>query len=633
MSALFGLLRLDGAPADPGDLARLGAALAAFGDGETIRLEGPAGLGLRTRGEAPGPGVLAPAAGGSGLCLAAARLDDPAALAEALDLGPEARAWRDADLVAAAWRRWGEACVDRLSGDWAFAAWDPAARRLLMARDHHGNTGLAWHQDGRRLAFATTPAALLALPDTPRRPDLLRVAQMLVAWPGDGVRAYHEGIRFLPPGHLLVADERGATVRRHWFPERAGPLALRRDEEYVEAFLELYLRAVDARLREAGPTVAATLSGGLDSGSVVALAGPALAAEGRRLEALTAVPRLEAPGRWPDGIAPNEWPLAAATARRAGAAAHLPVKAPRGGLLDSVRRQVEIHGAPGFGVANYHWLLPLLDLARARGASVLLTGQQGNATVSFMGDPTWFWTSLAQGAWGEAARALAQAEPGPWLAFKRQVLRAPLKGPLLAWRRRRALAAEVWLGESALAPDLARALRLGPRMAEAGHDPTFATWRGSLALVLLQPGRNEGGAVWQALGAQAGLDVRDPTADRRLVEFCLRVPPSQWRRRGQDRWLLRRAFRDLLPPEVLGKAPRGLQASDLAERVLEEREAFREVLADLEGCPAARDCLDLPRLVRVLEGLDPARGRDAYAEAGCILLRGISVGMFLQRNS
>lgn len=627
MSALFGLLDLEGGPADRSDLARLSRALDVFGAAETCRLDGPVGLGMRGREACPEPRE-----DWAGLCLAAARLDDPEGLAEALGLAAAAgRARDDASLVAAAWARWGEACVDRLCGDWAFAAWDPASRRLVLARDQHGNTGLAWHAGSRRLAFATTPAALLALPDVPRRPDQLRLAQMLVAWPGDGVRTFFEGLQALPPGHFLVADGRSITVRRYWFPEAAEPFQFRRDSEYPEAFLEVYERAVASRLRGAGPQVAATLSGGFDSGSVVALAGPLLAAEGRRLEAYTAVPRLDVTGLWPESVAPNEWLLASATARQAGVAAHLPIKAPRGGLLASVHRQVEIHGAPGHGVANYHWLLPLLDLAKQRGASVLLTGQQGNATVSFPGEPSWFWSSLGRGAFGEAWRALARAEPDPWLALKRQVLRRPLKGPLEAWRRRRALRREDWLAESALAPSLSRALDLGRRMAEAGHDPTFASPGPSLALALLLPGRNEGGAVWQILAEQAGLEVRDPTADRRLVEFCLRVPPSQWRRRGQDRWLLRRAFRDRLPAALLGQAPRGLQASDLAGRVIEERDAFREALSDLEACPAARECLDLPKLKTLLDGLDPSRAWASYDEAGCILLRGISAGMFLRQ--
>jgi asparagine synthase (glutamine-hydrolysing) len=633
VSGLFGVLRFDDAPVRAADLARMGSAMAFYGDGGGTWLEpGPApgiGLGCRLRPVTAEDAFDAqPLVTADRTLVFAGRLDYRGELAA--DLGipvQECAALPDSALVLQAHRRWGEACVDRLAGDWAFAVWEPAERRLLVARDHHGNTGLYWHQDAHRLAFASSLKALLALDDVPKRPDLLRLAQLLCAWPGDGLRSAYEGLQPLPPAHRLQVSARGAETRRTWFPEAAEPLQLARDADYVEAFLEVYGAAVDARLRAVRP-VGATLSAGLDSGSVVALAAPLLAARGRELEAFTAVPRGEDASPLPDHVLANEWALAHATALQAGVGAHHAVAAAGAGLLESLQRQVDLHDGPGFSGANYPWLLALLEEVRRRGCGVLLTGQQGNGTVSKSGEASLFWPSLLRGEFRDAGRALGEAEPNAWLALKRQVLKPLLLPALQAWRRRRA---RPWLLETALNGALAKDLELAARMRAAGHDPALLAPAGRADLAILDLGRNGVGAIWHELGAAFGLEVRDPTADRRVIEFCLRVPDLQLRHRGQGRRLLRRALADRLPPEVLAAGRQGRQAADLGLRVLAEKPELEAALAALGRQPLAARTLDLPRMAKVLAEVDPGLTNAAYGDCGCILLRGINVGLFLNR--
>ncbi len=569
--------------------------------------------------------------GGRRVMVAAARLDNREELAAQLGISShEARSLPDSALIFRAHEKWGEACVDQLSGDWCFAVWNAPDQRLLVARDHHGNTGLYWHRDGKRLVFATSLKALLALPDLPKRPDLFKVAQTLVAWRGDGIRTSYEDIQSLPPAHLLRVSRSGVEVRRYWFPEHLGALSLRGDEEYLEQFLEIYGSAVKARLRSAKP-VGATLSAGLDSGSVVALAGPLLAGRGSKLEAFTAVPRFEVQPTIGPRLMGNEWELAHATASMAGVAIHLPVAAEGAGILGSLQRQVEIHDGPGLSGANYHWMLALLELARERGLGVLLTGQQGNATVSFNGKEAWFWSSLFHGDIREAWLALSRSEPNPWLGFRQQMLRPIFRPAMKAVRRQRALKREVWLQESALSPELSHELNMAERMNECGHDPTFANSSQAENLLLLGLGQNAVGALWHELGAAHGLEIRDPTADRRIVEFCLRLPGSQSRIHGQPRMLLRKAMTGRMPDQVLQMRAQGLQAADLGLRVLAERPALTAVLENISSHPLASRCLAFSKMSKTLADLRPANAAAAYEKCGCILLRGLNAGLFLRR--
>jgi asparagine synthase (glutamine-hydrolysing) len=89
---------------------------------------------------------------------------------------------------------------------------------------------------------------------------------------------------------------------------------------------------------------------------------------------------------------------------------------------------------------------------------------------------------------------------------------------------------------------------------------------------------------------------RDPTADLRLVEFCLSIPEEQYSRDGVSRRLVREAMRERLPREVLSNPLRGLQAADWFERLVAARPRLEEELAGFERSPLVRNALDLERL-------------------------------------
>jgi asparagine synthase (glutamine-hydrolysing) len=133
------------------------------------------------------------------------------------------------------------------------------------------------------------------------------------------------------------------------------------------------------------------------------------------------------------------------------------------------------------------------------------------------------------------------------------------------------------------------------------------------------------------MGARHSIASLDPTADQSLIEFLLRVPDEQFRRRGQSSWLFRRAFRNRLPEPVLQGRRKGLQAADVGHRILLELPAFRECLDSLNSVPEAREMLDLQLMRRCLDELVAKVDPGTTARAGMILLRGLGVGLFLRR--
>jgi asparagine synthase (glutamine-hydrolysing) len=132
-----------------------------------------------------------------------------------------------------------------------------------------------------------------------------------------------------------------------------------------------------------------------------------------------------------------------------------------------------------------------------------------------------------------------------------------------------------------------------------------------------------------------GIDSRDPTADKRLIEFCLSVPMEEYLRDGVPRALAKRALADRVPAAVLNEQKRGYQAADWHERLTAVRGEAAAEIARIETCPAAARLLDVDKMKRLVEDW-PTSGweRDAVMRPYRLaLLRGISAGHFLRKAS
>ncbi len=328
----------------------------------------------------------------------------------------------------------------------------------------------------------------------------------------------------------------------------------------------------------------------------------------------------------------NEWEMAQATAAMAGAnVEHLPIDAANYGVIQGIEHLLDVHDGPGHAATNQYWLKAIMEAASRSGTGILLSGQMGNATVSWEGNGSAL-LALLQGYPAVALRLFLHAEPNPWRTLKRQVLKPLLKPGWQAFQRIKAPSSRSWQEYSALNVQMASKLDIDGRMRAAGHDPTFTfSPLKDLHLLFFQPHWGIGAGIGAEEAAKHSLSCMDPTANLSLVEFLLRVPDDQFYRRGQSSFLIRRAFRNRLPGPVLKVRRKGLQAADVGHRILRELPAFQECLNSLDSLPEAQEILDMPLLHGCLEELVAKVDPGTTARAGTILLRGLGVGLFLRR--
>lgn len=580
-------------------------------------------------------GETQPLRDGPHVLVARARLDNRDELRAALGISPQA-AGADSRLVLAAYRRWGRDCVEHLQGDWVFALWDAGRGQLLLARDATGNSGLYWARHGKALLFATSIKCILAYPGWLARPNPQFVAGVLTVFraPSQRGETAYAGIERLLPGHSLVASIDGIRRQRWWRPEELAPLQPRSSAEHLAEFLSLYESAVGARLRSAAGPIALALSGGLDSTSVAALAAPALARRQQRLAAY-----VHCPMHTPPDLGPHHHGDELSAAREA--AAHIgdidvhALRSENTSVLQGLLAALQTHDAPLHAASNQFWIIDLLRSVRASGARVLLTGQGGNATISYSGSGNLL-PQLRDGQLTRTWSALRDDQTGLRTALKRRIAK-----PLVIGLRERLAGlpgprrAEPWSAYSVIAPGFARELDLVGQMRAADHDPSFGPRHGEGEVMRkFRLGTLRGGVAgtqWMESATAYGLDIRDPTFDRRIVEFCWRTPDSFFWADGRQRGLVRAAFAQRLPASILYPRQRGMQSADLALRLAAQREELEAALAGLDGNALSRAWLDLPRMRRMLADICRPDNPSRRPPASSTLMRGLGVGLFLAR--
>jgi len=570
--------------------------------------------------------------GGRWTLVADVRLDARDELCEELGIDPaEADGMSDAAVIMRSIERWEEDAIPKLVGDFAIILWDAQDHRLILARDFLGNRPLHYHHSPGFFAVASMPKGLHALPEVPREPNERAVAEFIGMFPEHGSSSYFRHVERVVPGEILVFSAQGIRRRDFWdFPYK--PLRLR-DQEYVEAVREVFDRAVAARLRGAGNKIAAHLSGGLDSSAVAATAAR-VAGTDRQVIAFTAAP----PENFKQPAFPNRFNDESAHAAELAAMypniEHVIVRAGGKSPLAALDRNFFLLDRPLLNLCNGVWVDEILELAKARGLQVLLTGDMGNMTTSYDGFETLaqllaggrFWRLVRQAALlnrnGMAVRTIAGRLLGAFL-------------PRAVWEAAYRLRGQNFdiTNYTALSRDCADKLERDARA--LGISNSRQPWRNNFAVRKTFLRRTDlGNHLKGALGGW-GVDLRDPTSDQRVVELCLSIPPEQFIKGGQTRSLARRAFADRLPQSIVRETRSGYQGADWHVGLRSDWDAVRDETDHMARLPTAAAIIDVDRLRRLVEAVDEVDWTSRQAESSyrLALLRGISGSHFLRRAS
>jgi asparagine synthase (glutamine-hydrolysing) len=452
----------------------------------------------------------------------------------------------DEAVVLRAYERWDDELPCRLLGDFAFALWDARRARLLCARDRLGLKPFhyVWRDGVFRFASELRPL-LPALPRVDADDEMVLAFLLREFRPGDEERTFVAGVHRLPPGHTLHVDRDGMRRVRYWAPAPARALDAGSEAELVERFRTVFRSAVAARIRTDWP-VAALLSGGLDSSAIVGTAARIFDERGE------GSPPLETFTLFTDDRAGDEREPARAVTAATGLKGHA-VRRIDADPLDGLDAEVGAFEGPIVD-PSHHTMAACFEGIHGAGCRVVLSGEGGDQLLDAHG---YFADLLHRGHPIRFVREV-RAFAGWYGAYVREVTTGALEmlAPTVVkyWGKRMLRGVPPpWMNYgTAQRTGLRRRVRT-PRHAVPW--PSYAQWDTWLSLSSPYFGLKLEAEERRA--ARAGLEMRYPLLDSRLVELVLAVPWSRRMGHGERKRLLRAAVADVLPPAILTRRGKG----------------------------------------------------------------------------
>ncbi len=466
------------------------------------------------------------------------------------------RTQSDTEVVLKAYEAFGPACVERLRGMFAFALWDRRQRRLLLARDRLGKKPLYYWQRGALFLFASEPKALLCHPAIARTLDWDALHHYLAFGYTPRARSIFAEIAKLPPGHTAVFTEGRLAVARYWtLPDGSTTSAERIAPKDAPQLVRHELReAVRLRLESDVP-LGVFLSGGIDSSAVVASMREVTS---QRIATFTV-------GFGPSAPSYDELPHARMVARRFETDHHEEILEP---VVADVLPTIVHHFDEPFADSS---AIPTFVVAQstARHVKVALSGIGGDET--FAGYPRYLGLRLSElyatlPRWlrtlpaSVALRLMRESEASrSWRSWVRRFAAGgdqPLPDRYIGWTRffsdgdlaRLATPAvrRRWQGSV----DDAQRAAFGGR----GHgDPVDGAFRVDLSTYL----PDDLLVMADRMSMTHSLELRAPFCDHHLIEQSLRLAPATKLPRLALKGLLKAAFADVLPREILSRPKQG----------------------------------------------------------------------------
>ncbi|PEO69966.1 asparagine synthetase B [Bacillus wiedmannii] len=505
----------------------------------------------------------------------------------------------DSELILLSYEKWGEAAPKYLVGDFAFMIWDEKKQILFGARDFSGSRTLYFYRSENKFAFCTIIKPLFTLPYVEKTLNEQWIAEFLAIPVNfesvDPQLTVYKYIEQVPPSHTVLVKDGKVEFSRYYIPTAGKMLNLKSNEEYEEAFREVYQSAVRARLRT-HHEVGAHLSGGLDSGSVVSFAAKDLRAENKKLHTFSYVP-VEGFEDWTHkGRIADERPFIQSTVGHVGNIQDYYLALPERSPLSEIDDWLETMEMPYKFFENTFWLSGVYEKASQHEIGVLLSGQRGNWTVS----------------WGPMLDYQAMLlKKLHWIRFYRELHLysrnlGVKKARVFEVVRRKAFPYLFQLLSSEeqdvfpiiINPEFAKKMNVFDRLKEQDVDITGTS---SATAYDMKREQFEKPYYWSINGTyetklslRYALWDRDPTNDLRIIQFCLSVPEEQYVQNGLDRSLIRRATKNFLPDKVrLNQRVRGVQGADGVYRMTPFWNEFIEEVQELSVDPIISEFLNV----------------------------------------
>lgn len=510
-------------------------------------------------------------------------LDNRDEVFEALGMKPDAT-MPDGEIVRLAFERLGQDSLNLLLGAYVFVKYDSVKKKVEIVGDAVGNRYVLYCQQGSVLYFSSLMEPLT---------KIIRNPKICEAWFAAYLGLYGlnmfmdcekepiEGVlRTEPASYNYFEQDLIMHKSIYWNPEK--PVKRKKegdDDFYRDKFLELYRKCVKDVLRSDGET-GIFLSGGYDSTSVACLAAPILKERGKKLYSFTSVPLKDYVSDLDDYYLTDESGVVRNTADYLGNVETTFIDMKDIDIWEERRHFADIIEMPYKSISNMIWLYEGFKQSAAKGAKIILSGSFGNGTVSFDNynqymlellrrlklKDYWKQINLLHEEYHGSRKHLLKYTA--WCLFNKNVPNR-MDGRTVSSFARDELLTKYGIG-------------MFEKKEERRFKKSYNHHDAYHRLFLGRDNFRHYGEFDLRESLYTGVILRDPTRDKRMVDFVLSAPAECFSKGIESRRLIYTYMRDIMPTGFFEKKYQGRQSSDLKYRLLLKKES---VMASLKQIP------------------------------------------------
>lgn len=489
----------------------------------------------------------------------------------------------DSEIMYCAYKRFGMDFVNHCIGTYAVAIWD--GKKLTLISDHVASRALYYTRIDDVIIFSTILSPIEKLMKNPRinepyiKDFLLSEGAKIYTVPGE---THIKDVYLMRPATYIQFSIEQEKQEKYWTPQADKELAKKSPEDCIQEFMNIYSECVNSSIRTTG-NVGITLSGGLDSSSIAALASKANNI--KPLHSYTSVPEIKTKKDTDNRIYdesvlvddivkmyPNIKPCYLDNAGKSD--------------FTDIREIHDIFEMP-YKTAPFSSHLEICRMAAADGCKVILVGEYGNTSVSFgeldniLFDFYWKKQSSSMIKYASNYCNHEGLDAQEYLMNKLSIFRAYEK-----FVKEGHSVYDNFIPDNIfVSPEILKDYNLPERMKQdtrATLSKGFITEKQYKDFVTGESLQIYLGVLKTKFGLATGTILRDPTMDKRMIEFCYNINFSYFAYNGTNRFLIREGFKNVLPDSIIDRwSLKGVQSADWSQRIARDWQALKPYIIDL----------------------------------------------------
>lgn len=509
----------------------------------------------------------------------------------------------DGEIVRQCFNRYGKACLNDLLGAYVFVKYDSNTGTVDMVSDAIGNRFVYYFCEDGILFFSS-----LQVPLEKIKKEIKINEKWMAYYLGvdsldifeDAESTMTEGIyRIAPATHITFKNARIIYKNLYWDVTKIKRTRKpKTDEEYRNEFRTIFYNCVNDTLRT-DEEVSIMLSGGYDSTSVACFAAPILKKRGKKLYSFTSAPLKEFVYEGKSYEEADETETVKRNMAHFGNVECAVVDLADIDIWDARKEYNAVTELPYKSPENMLWLYESYKEARKKGARLILSGAFGNGTVSYdnrMQYINWLFKSCKFVTLYKEINAFHKRY-GSSMKFMikdtlKKAFNPPIPKNLFEDEYKSSYAIESILDKNRIIDRIKADNMVAAKafMSIKTNQDTFL-FPINFRHYSEFPFKNS---------LRTGVLFRDPTRDKRMVEFAKTVPYNQYTHNGYSRRLIREYLEDIMPPDFFKRQPIGIQSADMRYRFLKQADRYYSEWRDIASNADGKGLIDTERLVKDL---------------------------------